>query len=210
MALLNDEISQNVKQILADLPNEVKLLVFTTKDNCDYCKEIVQLAEEVAATSEKVVAEVSDFQDVPQALDIAMSPSIAIVGAKDYGIRYYGIPSGHEFSTLLAGIQKASYGETELDAQTQTYLDSLTKPVNIKVFVTPTCPYCPRSAILAYNMAVASDYVVAEVVESMEFEDLSMKHNVMGVPLSVINDQERLEGAAPPQMMVNAIRTALA
>jgi glutaredoxin-like protein len=209
MALLNDEIVQNVKQMLADLPNEVKLLVYTTQNNCDYCKEIVQLAEEVAATSDKVVAEVNDFNNVPPELNITMSPSIAIVGAKDYGIRYYGIPSGHEFSTLLAGIQKASLGQAELDDETKNYLAGLDEPVNIKVFVTPTCPYCPRSAILAYDMAVASDKVIAEVVESMEFQSLSMKHNVMGVPLSVINDKERVEGAAPPQMMVNAIKTAI-
>lgn len=209
MALLNDEILQNVTQMLADLPNEVKLLVFTAKENCDYCKEIVQLAEEVAATSDKVIVEVNDVQNVPASLKITMAPSIAIVGTKDYGIRYYGIPSGHEFSTLLAGIQKASNGQADLDEQTKSYLDSLDKPVNIKVFVTPTCPYCPRSAILAYDMAVASDNVVAEVVESMEFQELSMKHNVMGVPLNVINDKERVEGAAPPQMMINAIKTAL-
>ena len=213
MALLNDEIVKNVTEMLADLANDVQLVVFTSKKDCEYCKEIVQLAEEVAATSPKLTTKVHDFDtatDEAAAYNITMAPAMAIVGKRDYGLRYYGIPSGHEFSTLLYGIQRASQGEPDLDPQTLGYLNGLTQPVNIQVFVTPTCPYCPRAAILAYDMAVASDKVVADVVESMEFQDLANRFNVMGVPLNVINGTGRVEGAAPPHMIVDAIKAALA
>ncbi|MBN2002331.1 MAG: thioredoxin family protein [Anaerolineae bacterium] len=213
MALLNDEIVNNVKQMLSDLPQAVKLVVFTTAQ-CDYCKEIVQLAQEVAATSDKITVELykleSDTAPAKQ-YNITMAPVIVIAGAKDYGIRYYGIPSGHEFQTLLHGIRKASFGQPEeLATYDQTYLANLDQPVNIQVFVTPTCPYCPPAAIRAYDMAIASDKVVAEVIESMEFQELAMQFNVMGVPLNVINGKERLEGAAPPAMVIDKIRAALA
>lgn len=213
MALLNDEIVKNVTEMLADLENDVRLVVFTTKNGCEYCTEIVQLAEEVAATSSKLTTEVYDFDDAPDkaaAYNITMAPAMAIVGQHDYGLRYYGIPSGHEFSTLMYGIQRASQGQPDLDPQTLNFLNGLTQPVNLQVFVTPTCPYCPRAAILAYEMAVASDKVVADVVESMEFPELANRFSVMGVPLTVVNATERVEGAAPPHMIVNAIRTALA
>lgn len=213
MALLSDEIVKNVTEMLADLSSDVKLVVFTTKNGCEYCKEIVQLAEEVAATSPKLKTEVYDFDaasDKAAAYNVTMAPVMVIVGKRDYGLRYYGIPSGHEFSTLLYGIQRASEGEPDLDPQTLNFLSALSKPVNIQVFVTPTCPYCPRAAILAYDMAVASDRVVADVVESMEFPDLANRFNVMGVPLNVINETSRVEGAAPPHMIVDAIKAALA
>ncbi len=213
MALLNDEIVKNVTEMLAGLTDDVRLVVFTTKNGCEYCKEIVQLAQEVAATSAKLTAEVYDFDTAPDkaaAYNITMAPATVIAGARDYGLRYYGIPSGHEFSTLLYGIQRASEGKPDLDPPTMSFLNGLTKPVNIQVFVTPTCPYCPRAAILAYDMAVASNKVVAEVVESMEFPDLADRFNVMGVPLNVINGTGRVEGAAPPYMIVNAIKAALA
>jgi glutaredoxin-like protein len=212
MALLNDEIVKNVTEMFANLANDVRLVVFTSK-NCEYCKEIVQLAQEVAATSSKLISEVHDFDTAPDkaaAYNVTMAPAMVIVGKRDYGLRYYGIPSGHEFSTLMYGIQRASQGEPDLDPQTLSYLNGLTQPVNIQVFVTPTCPYCPRAAILAYDMAVASDKVVADVVESMEFPDLANRFNVMGVPLSVINESSRVEGAAPPHMIVDAIKAALA
>ncbi len=213
MALLNDEIVKNVTEMLAGLTNNVRLVVFTTKNGCEYCKEIVQLAQEVAATSSKLTAEVYDFDTAPDkaaAYNITMAPAMVIVGARDYGLRYYGIPSGHEFSTLLYGIQRASEGKPDLDPQTLSFLNGLTQPVNIQVFVTPTCPYCPRAAILAYDMAVASDKVVTDVVESMEFPDLANRFQVMGVPLNVINETSRVEGAAPPHMIVDAIKAALA
>jgi len=213
MALLNEQIVNDVTEMMADLSNDVRLVVFTTKNGCEYCKEIVQLTQEVAATSDKLTTEIYDIAVVPdkaKELNITVAPVVAILGNQDYGLRYYGIPSGHEFSTLLYGIQRAGQGSAELDAETMTFLKELDQPVNIQVFVTPTCPYCPRSAILAYEMAVASDMVVADVVESMEFQEWANRFNVMGVPLNVINNTERVEGAAPPPMMINAIKTALA
>ena len=200
MALLNEQIVNDVTKMMAELPNAVRLVVFTSQTGCEYCKEIVQLAQEVAATSEKLTTEVYDIAAKPEKakeLNITEAPVIAILGQRDYGLRYYGIPSGHEFSTLLYGIQKAGSGTaTDLDTDTMTFLQGLDKPVNIQVFVTPTCPYCPRSAVLAYEMAVASDNVVADVVESMEFPDWANRFNVMGVPLSVINNQN--VSKAPP------------
>jgi protein-disulfide isomerase len=97
-----------------------------------------------------------------------------------------------------------------LDTPSRDYLAGLSKPVNFQVFVTPTCPYCPRAAVLAMQMAVESDLVYADVVESAEFPDLANQYNVMGVPLNVINETERVEGAAPPHMVIDAIKRAVA
>ncbi len=213
MALLNDEIVQEVTQMLAELPNEVNLVVFTNEGDCEYCPQIVQLAQEVAAASDKLSTEIHKIEeagDKAKELNVERTPAIAILGEKDYGLRFYGIPSGHEFSTLLHGIRKAGEGTSELDDETKSYLSGIDQPVHLQVFVTPTCPYCPRSAILAYEMAVVSDNVRADVIESIEFQDLAQQFNVMGVPLNVVNGQERIEGAAPPNMVVEAIKRVLA
>ena len=214
MALLNDEILQDVTEMLSDLSNEVKLMVFTQEEECEYCPQIVQLAEEVAATSDQVSVEVNDIEaseDLAAEYEIEMAPAIAIIGEKDYGMRFFGIPSGREFPTLLHGIQKAGGAPSELDDATKSFLDDLDQEVLWQVFVTPTCPYCTRSAVLAYEMAAVSDNLRAEIVESMEFQALASEYNVMGVPLNVINaGEERVEGAAPAPMMIDAIKKALA
>ncbi len=213
MELLNQEIRQEVGKMLQEMVAPVKLVVFTTPDRCEYCTEIVQLAEEVASLTDRLSVEVYDFtQDAAKVAEyqIDKAPALAIVGAKDYGIRYFGLAAGYEFSTLLSGILAASHGYSDLDPETKQYLSTLVQPVDIQVFVTTSCPYCPRSAVVAYAMAVESDLVRAEVIEAGEFSDLAEQFQVMGVPLNVINGRQRVEGAAPPQMVVDAIKAALA
>ncbi len=214
MALLNDDIRSQVKEMLDDLPHEVQLVVFTKPEECPYCPTIVELTQEIAEATDKVSAEVYDFsedREMVERYQIEKAPAIAIVGAKDYGLRFFGLPANYEFSTLLHGIQVAGHGAAAaLDDETQAYLAELEEPVHLQVFVTPTCPYCPGAAVLAYDMAVENDNVRGEVVEASEFQELSERYNVMGVPLNVINETERVEGRAPQSMIVDAIKAALA
>jgi hypothetical protein len=61
-----------------------------------------------------------------------------VEGARDYGIRFLGVPSGYEFSNLIDSIVVASTGEPALSAETQTALAELATPIHIRVFTTPT------------------------------------------------------------------------
>jgi glutaredoxin-like protein len=214
MAILNDEVQGQVKEMLGTLPNAVRLLVFTKSEDCPYCDTIVELTTELSELVDDLTVEVFDVADGSEELEaynIDKAPAIAIVGEKDYGLRFFGIPANYEFSTLLHGIQVAALGtSTQLDDTTRDYLQTLEKPVHYQVFVTPTCPYCPGAATLAYDMAVESENIHSEVVEASEFQALSSDYDVMGVPLSVINDTERVEGRAPAEMIVEAMKKAVA
>lgn len=141
MALLNDQIAQQVKAALGDLPGPVTMKVFTQTFECQYCKETRELAQEVGAQSAKITVEVYDFEKdkkVADSLGIDKIPAIAIVGAKDYGIRLFGIPSGYEFTTLIEAIRLAASGESGLSPETKKLVARLTKPTTIQVLVTPT------------------------------------------------------------------------
>ncbi len=214
MAILNDEVQGQVKEMLGTLPNAVRLLVFTKSEDCPYCDTIVELTTELSELVDDLTVEVFDVADGSEELEtynIDKAPAIAIIGEKDYGLRFFGIPANYEFSTLLHGIQVAALGtSTQLDDTTRDYLQTLEEPVHYQVFVTPTCPYCPGAATLAYDMAVESENIRSEVVEASEFQALSSKYDVMGVPLSVINDTERVEGRAPAEMILDAMKKAVA
>lgn len=217
MALLNDQIRDQVRNEFNDLTGDVKLVLFTQKMECQYCSETRELAEELAALTDKISIEVFDFEDDKEAVEtynIDKIPAMAIVKGgtepRDYGIRLYGIPSGYEFSTLLEDIVMVSSGESGLAEETKTELAQLTKPLHLQVFVTPTCPYCPRAVRLAHMMAMESDLVTGDMVEAIEFPHLSNKYNVMGVPRTVINEHAYLEGAAPEAMLMAKVREAIA
>jgi len=86
---------------------------------------------------------------------------------KDFGIRFFGIPSGYEFTSVIEDIADVSRGKVDLQDKTREVLAGLTEPVHMQVFVTPTCPYCPRAVRLAHMFAIASDLVRGDMVEAM-------------------------------------------
>ncbi len=212
MPLLNEEVKEQVKQQLADVAGSVRLVMFTQEFECQYCSETRQLVEEVAELSEQVTAEIYDFvadEDKAEELGIDKIPAIAVIGEEDYGIRFYGIPSGYEFTSLLEAIHTAGRGEPDLREETIDFLSTLDEPVHIQVFVTPTCPYCPQAVVLGHQMAMASPVVQADMVEAQEFPHLATRYQVMGVPRTVINESIHIEGASPEPMVLERLKEAL-
>ncbi len=216
MAILNDEIQNQVREALADLDAPVKLVVFTQGEGgaleCAMCAETRGLIEEVAALSDKISVEIRDFvadSEVAETYGIDKIPAVAVVREgdepADYGVRLFGIPSGYEFGTLIEDIRMVSSGDPALSDATLAELAKLTSPVNIQVFVTPTCPYCPRAVLLAHRLAMASDLVTASMVEATEFPQLSNRYQVYGVPRTVINDVIHVEGAVPESMLITKL-----
>lgn len=217
MGLLREDDRQALQQEFAALDRPVKLVLFTQQMECQYCRETRALVEEIAELSEKIEHEVFDLvadADAASRFNVDKIPAIAVMQggeeARDYGIRYFGIPSGYEFSSLITDIRMVSSGETGLSAETKRWLAELQTPLHLQVFVTPTCPYCPQAVILAHRLAMESELVTADMVEAIEFPHLSYRYRVQGVPRTVINEDFHLEGAAPEPMLLQRLQQAVA
>jgi glutaredoxin-like protein len=213
MSLIPEEHKMHIKeQLQANMKDPVRLVVFSQEIECEFCKESRQLATEVAALMpDKITVEVYDFvKDAEKAKEYGVDkvPAIAIVGAKDYGIRYYGIPYGYEFNPFIDNIINVSKGTTNLTEETKTKLKTLDKPVHIQVFVTLTCPYCSIAASLSHKFAIENSMIKSDVVEVSEFPHLAQKYSVMGVPKIVINERTELVGAVPEAQFVAHILQA--
>ncbi len=220
MALLNADVQSQIKTVFAELDAPVDLILYTQGEGgaleCDYCSETRGLLEELTALSDKLTLHVRDFvadEAQARAQGVDKIPAVVIARGgqqpKDYGIRLYGIPSGYEFATLIEDIRMVSRGEAELAPQTRQALERLTQPVHIQVYVTPTCPYCPRAVLLAHKLALASDLVTADMVEATEFPHLAARYHVHGVPRTVIQDVIHIEGALPEQQVIQKLMAVL-
>lgn len=216
MALLREEDRNALKQQFAALDEPVTLAVFTQEMECQYCRETRQIAEELAELSGKINLAVYDFvkdADQAEAYGIDKIPAISMLRGDenpiDYGIRYYGIPSGYEFSSLVHDVVMVSSGESGLSAQAKAMVADLQAPLHLQVFVTPTCPYCPQAVRLAHQLALESDLIQADMVEAIEFPHLSTRYQVQGVPRTVINETVHLEGAAPEAMLMAKVQEAV-
>lgn len=209
MPMLDDKVLKEVKNQLANMTGVVHLKLFTQPMECQYCKETHQLLEELATANPLLKLEVHLFDSDAEAVakyGIEQIPALAIIGAKDYGIRFYGLPAGYEFSSLLNAILMVSTGITKLLPETKAWLDKLKTDIHFRVLVTPTCPYCPPAVILAQRMAMYSDRVKADMIEISEFPHLAQKYAVQGVPRTVINEIDFVEGAAPEKMMLQKLQ----
>jgi len=216
MALLKEEDRKALVEEFSNLTQPVKLIMFSQEMECQYCRETRALVEELSDLSVLISAEVYDLvndADVAEAYNVDKIPAIAIVQdsdePKDFGIRYFGIPSGYEFSSLITDIMVVSSGDSGLSAETKAWAAGLESPVHLQVFVTPTCPYCPPAVILAHRLAMESDLIHADMVEAIEFPGLSNKYQVQGVPRTVINENFHMEGAAPEPMLLSKIQEAV-
>ncbi|MBI5353930.1 MAG: thioredoxin family protein [Chloroflexi bacterium] len=217
--VLNDQIIKQIEEVFEQMKEPVQIMYFGSSENCEYCAEIQQLLEEVAVTNSKIELSVYDVQenrDVAEQFNVKNTPGIVIAAkdgavVTDFGIQYSGIPSGHEFSTLINDIVLVSSRDSGLSAETRAYLKNLDKPLHLQVFVTPTCPHCPRAVLLAHQMAMENPTMIrAEGVEATEFPDLANQFNVRGVPQTVINaGRGVVVGALPEKNLLAEIMRAV-
>jgi len=124
-------------------------------------------------------------------------------------VRYFGIPAGYELSTLVEDLIDVSKGTTNLSDRTREALATVDQDLHIQVFVTPTCPYCPRAARLAHKLAIENEHVTADVVEVSEFIDMAQLYRVQGVPKTVVNDRIEIVGAVPEPRFLQEVLKAL-
>jgi glutaredoxin-like protein len=212
MGLIPEENKARLKNEFArNLEKPVKILMFTQEVECKFCAETRQLVQEVAALSDKISFEVYDFvadADKAKQYGVDKVPAVVILGEKDYGVRFYGMPYGYELQTLTEGILNISRGRTDLLEKTREMLRDIKTPVRIQVFVTLTCPYCPIVASTAYKFAIESDLISADVIDASEFPHLALKYGVMGVPKTVINEKIEFVGALPEDLFLEHILLA--
>ncbi len=190
--LLNLEIRSQLRDLFEkELENEVKVKLFTQAIGCDTCPTAEELLKEVESlSSDKLKLELySPVIDkaVAETYKIERVPTLVIEGDKDYGIRYIGLPAGLEFSTLINSIIQVSKRKPRLSDRTIEILQTIDTPMEIMVFVTTSCGYCPSAAMTAINFAIASDYISAVIVDAGENMDLAELYQVVGVPKIVIN-----------------------
>lgn len=213
MAILSEDVRNSLQKEFEELPAKVKLVVFTQEFECAHCRENTSLTQEVASLSDKLDIEVYNFaldKEVVERYGVDKIPAIVVEGGRDYGVRFYGVPAGYEFTSLLEAIKAVSAGESGLAPKTKETLAGLKEPLHLQVVVTPTCPYCPMAVQLAHRMAMESDIVRADMVEATEFPHLVHKYNVFGVPKTVVNEVVEFEGALPEPLFLAQVMQATA
>jgi glutaredoxin-like protein len=212
MALISEKDRQQLLKVFENLPHEVTIIFFTQEVECQFCKVTHELIDEIHTLSPKFKLEVYDYvkdADTAKLYGITKIPAIALIGERDTGIRFYGIPAGYEFTTFVEDLVDIARRDTSLAAPLKVELAKVTKPVHLQVMVSPTCPYCPTAVRTAHRFALLNPNVRADMVEISEFPFLAVKYGVQGVPVTIINEKYSVVGAIPEAMLIEEIKKAV-
>lgn len=223
MAMIPDQDREFLKnKFNEELQNPVTIVAFTRKFGeqeqpgleCEFCSETEQLINELAELSDKIKIDIRQFSPDDQMvkdLGIDKLPALVLMNESEKGVRYFGIPGGFEFSSLVEDIVDVSRNSTALSQAAKDKVKGIDKDVHIQVFVTPTCPYCPSAVRIAHQMAIENpQHIKADAVEAAEFPHLVSKYDIDAVPTIVINDKVQFEGALPDEEFANQVTQALA
>ncbi len=215
------------ERFASDLVSQVRIDFFTQKESalfvpgrqpCQYCKLTRQMLEEMAALSDLISLRqhtIDDDRETFARYGVDKIPAVVLPAGDGRWLKYYGFPSGHEFVTVMETIVDLSRGNRLLTDAARRRLRRIKRGVLIQVFVTPSCPYCPQMARLAYHMALESPHITAEVIEAQEFPELSQRFKVRAVPTTVVSaegapipggaGQMTIPGAVPDTVLMDVI-----
>jgi len=201
-----------IESVLTSLISPVKLAFFRQKDACSTCLEQEGLLRELSALSNKIKLEVYDFVlngDEVMNYKIDKIPATAVVGKRDFGIRFYGVTTGYQFKSLLNDIVMVSNERTSLDPRLHILVQSIAANVHLEVMVNLTCPHCAQMVHIAHQFAFLNSSIAADMVDLTQFPYLAIKYNVMGVPKTIINGGYSLIGAIPAEALYLEIRKVI-
>jgi len=195
--LLDETTKKELVEILSKLKNEVTIYFFQ-ENGCVTCEQQLELLQEITSINTLLKLKTDELEsEKAKELKVDKTPATAVLTDKDYGIRYYGITGGQEFSALLQTILFLGVEAPTLPDELRTLIDKIDTPIHLEIMTTLTCPYCTKMVVTAHLLSMNSDFIRSDMVDSAEFPELVSKYSVQGVPKTVINQDGSFEGALP-------------
>jgi glutaredoxin-like protein len=211
MALLSEQDRQIVRTHLAGITHRVTLLFFTqTIGAPEGALAARQILDEFVDLNDHITLEEVNFvleKERTAQYGITDIPAIVILrDGADTRMRFLGAPAGYEFMSLVDAVMLAGGNDSGLSDESRKLIaEHVSAPLDIQVFVTPTCPHCPRAVTLAHRMAVEHPLIRATCVEATEFMELTRQYRVTGVPKTIVNGTIEILGALPEETFVRTV-----
>lgn len=208
-ALLNDALRGQIATVLGRMENNVTLVTIVDPTN-EKSIELRDLVIDIADLGDKLEAVVKTKGE-DAALEAKVNadkfPVVAFLD-KDgnyAGVKFHGVPGGHELNSFLLAIYNLAGPGQALDTSVLEAIKAVDKKVNIKVAVSLSCHLCPDVVIGAQRIAIENPNVEAEMLDIANFPELKTKHKVMSVPCMIVNDEKVTFGSKSIQDMLNFI-----
>jgi len=209
--IITDDIKQILRDTFKELKEPVRIEVFTKQGINDKYNEItLSLLKQIASLSNLIDVsfhEIGGQRSIERKVD--RSPTVLIAPDK-YSIRFTGAPLGEEGRSLIMSIIMASTGSVIIEPDSVKKLLTLKERRDIRVFVSPTCPYCPQQFLYAVSCAIARpELITTEAMEIYENRDIALKLGIVSVPQTTINGVLTGKGLQPEEFFIESVMTGV-
>jgi alkyl hydroperoxide reductase subunit F len=178
--MLDNQIIEQLKSVFEKLNGKVEL-VYTESDH-EKQQELVDMLEQIAGISENIAVRSSKQKSATPFFEIVHND-------RPVGIRFSGIPGGHEFTSLVLAILNSD-GQGKLpDEGIVNRIQRLKGPIQLRTFVSLSCENCPEVVQSLNIMARFHEDFSHEMVDGFYFQEETQSLGIQGVP-SVMDGEQ--------------------
>ncbi|MBE9530639.1 MAG: FAD-dependent oxidoreductase [Proteobacteria bacterium] len=193
-----------LRAVFEKLPNEIPLFLFTSPGKNDpFCHAARQVIRTVREMSPKITMLEYDLShEIARKWNAQYSPTL-LFDPEHYHVRWLGAPIGEEGRTFVEALIMMGYGKTDMSEESLKILQKIESPRNLKVFVSPSCPYCPQQAVNALKAAIEKpDLVSLEIIDIQANPELAEQYSAQSVPQLYSNEKLIAKGAQPEELFM--------
>ncbi len=204
---LAPQVAAQVKEIFSQFPNQVQIKGVLGQDDFsaqlgDFLKEIGEIHQD------KVTVELSMNKGDQQKLGLDKMPGFIITAQNKKPVQYYILPAGHEFQSFIFALQQTAGLEQEFPQELLDKLQGLNKPTKVQVGVTLSCPMCPPVVQGMQALAAKAPWIDLEIIDVQYYPDFQKKHNVMSVPVMIVNEEKSYLGRTDVAGLIERLEEA--
>ena len=205
--MANQLYLQQLQATFEKMPNDIPLLLFVEKGQDDvFAQASRQVIRAFRELSDRITLREFDLgHELAQSYNVTTSPTI-LIDPERFSIRWLGAPMGEEARTFLEAVLLVGFGSSQLSEQAGRVLEKLDTPRLVKIFVSPTCPYCPQQAINGIKAAIERpDLVSIEIIDIQSETELANQYSAHSVPQAFANDVLIGQGAQAEEVFVSSL-----
>jgi thioredoxin reductase (NADPH) len=202
------DFTRQLEKVFQNLPNEIHLYLFSRKDRDDpFAQAIRQVVRAFRQMTDKIsFREYGLDHEMARKWNVDEGPTL-LFEPERYDIRWYGGPLGEEGRTFLELLVFLGLGRSNLSRQAGDVVRKIEEPRQVKVFVSPTCPYCPQQAVNAIKAAVERpDMISLELIDIQCRPDLAEQYAAHSVPQTYANDVLIAMGAQTEELFAASLQ----
>jgi thioredoxin reductase (NADPH) len=195
-------------EVFRKMPHEVPLILFTRRAKNDAFSDAArQLIRSVREITPKVsLLEFDLDHETARKFNVTHAPTL-LFDPERYHVRWMGAPVGEEGKTFVEALIMMGYRNTNLTEESRQVLEKINSARDMKIFVSPSCPYCPQQAVNGLKAAIEKpEFVSLEIIDIQANPDMADQYSAFSVPQVFANDMLIAQGAQPEELFMYSLQ----